>query len=217
MTHTLHRTGSEQSLSEDFVVLMMPSKDINHEGSAPKLRRFFELALENDAIKIGDCRSGNEYHQGGVEKVMSNVEDRAVIHAVFKDEKSLVFMLEALRQENLGLSVVVSGLFDKVEKCCRKAGLEKHTINQSMGRWGRIDELPPEPVLEVNTMCGHGMVTVGLINKVVEEIKRGDISAEEGAEELFKPCMCGIFNPHRAARLLRVLAGQTPSAGTSES
>ena len=50
MTHTLHRAGSEQSLSDDFVVLMMPSKDINHEGSAPKLRRFFELALEQGAI-----------------------------------------------------------------------------------------------------------------------------------------------------------------------
>jgi hypothetical protein len=213
MTHTLHRMGSEHSLSEDFVLLMMPSKDINHEGSAPKLRRFFELALENDAIKIGDCRSGNEYHQGGVAEVMSNVQDRAVIHAVFKDETALVSMLKALKQEDLGLSVVVSGLFDRAEKCCREAGLEKHTINQSLGRWGRIDKLPPEPVLEINTMCGHGMVTVGRINQVVEEIKTGDMTAEEGAEELFEPCMCGIFNPHRAAKLLKVLSGQTPTAG----
>jgi hypothetical protein len=207
MTHTLHRIGSEESLSEDFVLLMMPSKDRNHVGSAPKLRRFFELAIENDAIKIGDCRSGNEYYQGGVDKVMSNVEDRAVIHAVFKDEKALLSMLKALKDEDLGLSVVVSGLFDTVEKCCREAGLEKHTINQSMGRWGCTDELPPEPVLEINTMCGHGMVTVDLIGKVAEKVKAGSITAEEGAEELFKPCMCGIFNPHRAAKLLEALTG----------
>jgi hypothetical protein len=199
--------GSEESLSEDFVLLMMPSKDINHVGSAPKLRRFFELALENGAIKIGDCRSGNEYYQGGVDKMMSNVEDRAVIHAVFEDEEALLSMLKALKDEDLGLSVVVSGLFDKVEKCCREAGLEKHTINQSMGRWGRTDELPPEPVLEINTMCGHGMVTVELIRKVAEKVKAGSITAEEGAEELFKPCMCGIFNPHRAAKLLEALTG----------
>jgi hypothetical protein len=147
---------------------------------------------------------------------MSNVQDRAVIHAVFKDERSLVSMLKALKQEDLGLSVVVSGLFDKVGKCCREAGLEKHTINQSLGRWGRIDELPPDPVLEVNTMCGHGMVTVALINQVVEEIRAGRTSAEEGAEELFKPCMCGIFNPHRAAKLLKALAGEAPTAGRSE-
>ncbi len=214
MTHTLHRMGSAQSLSEDFVLLMMPSKDINHEGSAPKLRRFFELALENGAIKIGDCRSGNEYYQGGVGELLSNVQDRAVIHAVFKDETALVSMLKALKKEDLGLSVVVSGLFDRVGKCCREAGLENHTINQSLGRWGRIDKLPPEPVLEINTMCGHGMVTVGRINQIAEDIKAGRVTPEEGAEELFKPCMCGIFNPHRAAKLLRVLIGQAPAAGT---
>jgi hypothetical protein len=197
--------GPEESLSDDFVLLMMPSKDINHEGSAPKLRRFFELALENGAIKIGDCRSGNQYYQGGVDKVMSNVEDRAVIHAVFSDEDSLLSMLRALKEEDLGLSVVVSGLFDRVEECCRKAGLEKHTINQSLGRWGRVEELPPEPVLEIHTMCGHGMVTVSLISKIAEKVKAGRITAEEGAEELFKPCMCGIFNPHRATRLLEAL------------
>jgi hypothetical protein len=206
--------GSAQSLSEDLVLLIMPSKDINHEGSAPKLRRFFELALENGAIKIGDCRSGNEYYQGGVTEMMSNVQDRAVIHAVFKDETALVSMLRALKQEDLGLSVVVSGLFDSVGKCCREAGLEKHTVNQSLGRWGRVDGLPRGPVLEINTMCGHGMVTVGRINQITDEIKTGRMTAEEGAEELFKPCMCGIFNPHRAAKLLRVLTGQAPPAGT---
>ncbi len=214
MTHTLHRMGSKQSLSEDLVLLMMPSKDINHEGSAPKLRRFFELALENGAIKIGDCRSGNEYHQGGVDRMMANVEDRAVIHALFRDEASLVSMLKALKEEDLGLSVVVSGLFDRVEECCRKAGLEKHTVNQSLGRWGRVDDLPPEPLLEIATMCGHGMVTAELIGQVAEDIKAGRVTAEEGAEELFKPCMCGIFNPHRAAKLLKALVDRTSSAAT---
>lgn len=206
MTHTLHRTGAEQSLSEDFVVLMMPSKDINHERSAPKLRRFFELALEQGAVKIGDCRSGNEYYQGGVENVVSTVEDRAVIHAVFKDETTLVSMLKALKEEDLGLSVVVSGLFDRVGKCCREAGLKPHTINQSLGRWGRTEQLPPDPILEINTMCGHGMVTVSLIHKVVDDVRSGRVTPKEGAEELFKPCMCGIFNPHRAAKLLAALA-----------
>jgi hypothetical protein len=124
--------GSTQSLSEDLVLLMMPSKDINHEGSAPKLRRFFELALENGAIKIGDCRSGNEYHQGGVEKMMSDVEDRAVVHAVFKDEGPLLSMLRALKQADLGLSVVVSGLFDRVGKCVLSGGRSREAHHQSI-------------------------------------------------------------------------------------
>jgi hypothetical protein len=206
MTHTLHRIGTEESLAEDYVLLMMPSKDINHEGSAPKLRRFFELALKNRAVKIGDCRLGNEYHQGGVEKLMANVQDRAVIHASFKDQESLISMLRALKEEDLGLSVVVSGLFDQVQHCCDQAGLRSHSINQSLGRWGRTDLLPSRPIMEINAMCGHGMVTVKLIERVVEDIRSKAITPEEGAEDLFKPCMCGIFNPYRAAKLLRNLA-----------
>ena len=209
MTHTLHRVGTEESLSEDYVVLIMPSKDINHEGSGSKMRQFFEMALEAGAIRIGDARLGNEYHQGGVEKVIENVEDRAVVHAVFKEKGPLIKLLAALKEADLGLSVVVSGLFDQVEQCCRKVGLEKHTINQSLGRWGRTDRLPAQDILQLNTMCGHGMVTVGLIEAVIADVKAGRCTPEEGAERLFQPCMCGIFNPFRAARLLSAAAAAT--------
>ena len=206
MTHTLHRFGTDEALlDEDYVVLMMPSKDVNHVNSAPKLRRFFELALEAGAIKIGDCRGGNEYYQGGVDKIMENVEDRAVITTVFKDRETLIEMLKKLNEENLGLSVVVSGLFGKVTQCCQQARLKPHTINQSLGRWGKTEKLPPNEVLEINTMCGHGMVSVNLINTMVERIKAGKLTAEKAAELLFEPCMCGIFNPHRAAKLLQRL------------
>jgi hypothetical protein len=209
MTHTLHRLGTDASLlKEDFVVLMMPSKDINHVGSAPKLRRFFELALDSGAIKIGDCRSGNEYHQGGVEKILANVEDRAVIHAVFKDRDSLINLLKRLKEEELGLSVVVSGLFGQVAECCQKSGLKPHSINQSLGRWGATNKLPPVGVQEIHTMCGHGMISVNLIMQMVERVKSGKSTPEQAAEKLFKPCMCGIFNPHRAAELLTRLAAE---------
>lgn len=207
MTHTLHRLGTDISLlEEDYVVLMMPSKDINHVGSAPKLRRFFELALEAGAIKIGDCRGGNQYYQGGIEKLLENVEDRAVITAVFKDKESLTRLLKQLKKEDLGLSVVVSGLFDKVRECCSQSGLKPHSINQSLGRWGATQKLPSTGIQEINTMCGHGMVSVNLIKQMVARIKNGKITAEKAAEKLFEPCMCGIFNPHRAAKLLTKMA-----------
>ena len=74
MTHTNHRVGDH--LEEDYIILIMPSRGINVEGSGPKLRRYLEMALENGAIKIGDARLGNEYHQGSVEKVLENMEDQ---------------------------------------------------------------------------------------------------------------------------------------------
>jgi hypothetical protein len=206
MTHTLHRTGSEESLSRDFVLLFMPSKDINHVGSGPKLRRMLEICLENGAIRIGDCRLGNEYYQGGLDKLLQNVEDRAVVHGVFNDPDKVVAALKQLKAEDLGLSVVVSGLFEKVRECCGKSGLTPHTVNNTLGRWGKTDRLPPQDVLELNTMCGHGMVTVKLIEDTAAKVKSGEMTAAQGAERLFKPCMCGIFNADRAARLLTVMA-----------
>jgi len=196
--------GSIESLQDDYVVMLMSSKGINREGSGPKFRRFLQMALDHGAIKIGDAGLGNEYHQGGVNKVLEKVCDRSVVvHAVFKDAGTVTTFLQAIKEVNLGLSVVISGLFDQVAKICRQLGLEKHTVNQSLGRWGRTDKLPPPEILEVNTMCGHGMVSVKLIQDVVDDLKKGRCTPEEGAERLFRPCQCGVFNPHRAARLLR--------------
>ena len=208
MTHTLHRTGSPESLSRDYVLLFMPSKDINHVGSGPKLRRMLEICLENGAIRIGDCRLGNQYYQGGVDKLLAHVEDRAVVHGVFNDPDKVVAALKQLKAEDLGLSVVVSGLFDTVRECCGKSGLTPHTVNNTLGRWGKTDRLPPQDVLELNTMCGHGMVTVKLIEDTAAKVKSGEMTAAQGAERLFKPCMCGIFNADRAARLLNAMAGK---------
>ncbi len=202
MTHTLHRVGDYENLKDDYVFLMMPSQDINHENSAPKLKRFFEMALEKGAIKIGDCRSGNEYYQGGVEEVVNNVEDRAVIHAVFTDRDKVIDMLEALKEEDLGLSVVLTGIVDQVNDCLKEVNIQRHTVEHSLGRWGDKEKLPPKEILEIATMCGHAMVSVNLIRKMIKDIKDERITSREAAEELFKPCMCGIFNVNRAEKLL---------------
>jgi hypothetical protein len=209
MTHTLHRMGSRESLSKDFVILMMPSKDINHEGSGPKLRRLLKICLDKGAIKVGDARLGNPYHQGGLEQMLANIEDRAVVQAVFNDSDKLLEALRAIKEADLGMSVVVSGLFDKVEECCQKAGLQRHTVNESLGRWGKVDKLPPAPIMEINTMCGHGMVAASLIEEALEKVKAGELTPEEAGERLFNPCMCGIFNSDRAARLLRKMAEES--------
>ena len=208
MTHTLHRLGKEESLRQDFVLTMMPSKGINVAGSAAKLKRLLDICMEQGAVKVGDARLGNQYHQGSLDTMLANIEDQAVVQAVFDDAEKVAQVLGAFKEIDLGLSVVVSGLHDEVEKCCRNAGLKRHTVNQSLGRWGRIDRLPSEEVLEINTMCGHGMVAVGLIEEIAGRVRAGGLTAEEGAEELFKPCMCGIFNPVRAAGLLSAMSGE---------
>ena len=56
-------------------------------------------------------------------------------------------------------------------------------------------------------MCGHGLVSGRLVKKMVEDIKKNKTTMEKAALELAKPCLCGIFNPHRAGKLLRKMVG----------
>jgi len=40
---------------------------------------------------------------------------------------------------------------------------------------------------------------------MIHQVKKGKKSLREAAEELAKPCQCGIFNPQRAEKLLAKL------------
>jgi hypothetical protein len=208
MTHTLHRLGTRESLEGDFVMLCMPSKDINHVGSGPKLRRFLELCLKNGCVTIGDARRGNAFHHGSLEKMLDSIEDRAVVTASFNNKEAVIQMLKDLKEEDLGMSVNVSSLFDEVADCCAMAGLRQHTVHHSLGRWGKTEKLPPREILDIALMCGHALVAVNFIKEMIEEVKAGKKTSKEAAAELFKPCMCGIFNTDRAAKLIEAIVGK---------
>jgi len=54
-------------------------------------------------------------------------------------------------------------------------------------------------------MCGHHCISPQSVENYVNLIKKGKISVERAAEKLAKPCVCGIFNPKRAERILKKL------------
>ena len=207
MSHTLHRRGSAESLKRDIVFLMIPAHNFN-DVDVPKaeigarLRRFMEIGLEQGCIYTGNASTGNVHTLGGTQGVLDSTVEGATTHCVFDDEEKALGFMKALKEADLGLSVVVSGLFDMVGECCKKSGLEPHTVEYSLGIWGNTSLLPEEPILEINTMCGHGMVSVGRIQDVVAKIKSGRMTCEEGGRELGKTCTCGIFNWKRAGEIL---------------
>jgi hypothetical protein len=47
------------------------------------------------------------------------------------------------------------------------------------------------------------MVSPHLIAHLLKKIERGKMTHGEAAMELSRQCECGIFNPHRAEKLLR--------------
>ena len=207
MTHTLHRRGTPENLANDYVVFAMSAKGINEKDSATKMRQFMQIAQRYNPVNLGDMKTGNTYSVG-TEKVIADIKDTSIVHAVFTDLETVAKVVQEVKDADLGMSVIISGLFDSAKECCQKTGLTLHTVEHSLDIWGKTEKLAPGDVLEIATMCGHGMVAANLVVSMAEDIEAGRLSAEEAAEELAKQCCCGIFNPVRAAELLGAMAGR---------
>jgi hypothetical protein len=204
MTHTLHRRGNFESLSGDYVVFTMSAKTLNEEGSAERMRRFLQIILRYRPVNFGDMVTGN-IHLKSEEEIFSNIQSTSIVHGVFTDPAIVTQVLQELKEADLGLSVVVSGVHDITETCCQRSHLQKHTLENSLGIHGQVQKLPGEEILQLTTMCGHGMVPANLVEKTVWEIKKGKKILRDGALALTRPCHCGIYNPVRAEQLLRRL------------
>ena len=201
MSHTLHRRGTLESLKNDYVLFAMSAKGINEVESDAKLRRFLEIVNRFGPVNLGDMRTGNRYITTTGE-IIEKTRDTSIVHGVFDNRESLIKALQALKDEDLGISVIVSGLMGDVRECCREAGVNRHTCETSLGIWGKTERLPDEEILRFTTMCGHGQVPFNLVKKMIADIKEGRLTVGEAAEELAKPCQCGVFNPKRAEAML---------------
>ena len=202
MTHSLHRLGDTEDLFDDFTIICMSARGYNDIGSQEKLRRFLRLAIKHNAVNFGNMEAGSALVIDP-EEVIGAIKDGTTVQATFTSEQDFFNIVKDLVEEDLGMSVIIQGLTDKVHECCKQAGVEPHTWNNSLGVWGRTDLLPPKEIMEITTMCGHGMVAVSLVKKVIKDIKSGKIDYAKGVQILAKPCVCGFINPVRVARILR--------------
>ncbi len=204
MTHTLHRTGDVQSLKADFPMLTHVSRGFNDKNAAPRLKQIALTMTKYTDLHFGDCKVGNKYLMDAAE-----IMDKLTVgcQVVFKDKENLIACMKELKKKDQGISIVVSGLFDEVFECCNKVGINPPLIEFALGVHGNTKRLWPPEILDFVTMCGHGLVSGRLVKKMLEDIQKNKITAEKAAIELAKPCLCGIFNPHRAAKLLEKMVG----------
>ncbi|MBS7651779.1 MAG: hypothetical protein QW638_04870 [Candidatus Bathyarchaeia archaeon] len=224
MTHTNHRRGSRESLSRDFVILSMiePTSEAQRTYRGPleeRVRRFLEICGRYRPVAIAARAQGRRlrYLKGWTPEMNSGIHQAASLeevirceeieggvgHAVYADREAVIDVLRELREADLGLSIVVSGVFEEVFEACRRAGLKPHTVNMSLGTWGRTELLPDEPVLELCTMCGHAMISRRLAEAMIERVGAGALTPEAAAVELGKQCTCNIFNTVRGAEIIK--------------
>ncbi|RCW48640.1 hypothetical protein [Halanaerobium sp. MA284_MarDTE_T2] len=201
MTHTLHRRGPYESLEDDYVVFAISAQEVNAKGTASLFADFFKVVKQYNYKNLGDMKTGNMYSVG-VKKIEEEFQDNSIVHAVFDERKEVVKVLKELKDKDLGLSIVVSGLIDSVEKICKESGTEFHTVNNSLGIWGNTNRLPREEVLQISTMCGHGMVSFNLVQDLAQKVKNNKLNIDKAVNEITKQCHCGVINPVRTKRLI---------------
>jgi hypothetical protein len=203
VTNTLHRKGTPSSLKNDYVIFCTMAKGINSQGSGPKIQEFIRICLKYNPVNMGDGYLGNILQEDvGIQRFLSERSDGEGAAAVFTDLDTLQKVIDELIRADLGVSINISGLLDEVQACCRKAGMERHSVEHSLGVWGAKVRLPEREILEVNTLCGHGMVSFNLIRKMVEYVKLRRMTPQKAANLMAKCCECGAFNPVRAEQLL---------------
>jgi hypothetical protein len=188
---------------EDFVILCMAAQKFNAPGSGEKLKKIFNLLLELQPDNIADDNLGGLLTGQTPETILKHMGDKAYVGAAFSDEEKLREALQRLKKADPGISVVVSGRFDTVFRLLSEVGLKPHTVNMSLGTFGKTEILPRKEVLEMTCMCGHGMVSSRHVETVLRKIKADKMTFDEGARELARSCTCGIFNPKRAGELIR--------------
>jgi hypothetical protein len=205
MTHTLHRQGEPAGLCNDFVLLVMPARGINLEGSQEAMQQVWEIISHHSQglSNFGNLTQGNSLRTN-FQQLMKSTSRLA--HAVFVQKEALKACVAELKAAALGPSVVISGLYDEIVDICRDLGVKPHTVNLSLGIHGRTEKLPPPPILEITTMCGHALVSAELVREKIESVARGELSPERAALQLSELCECGIFNPARAENLVRTLS-----------
>jgi hypothetical protein len=203
MTHTLHRRTDHISGIEDFTILCMAAQKYNDKGAGEKLKKIFKLVSDSNPDNLANDNLGGRYTGYTDEEILEHMGDKAYIGAAFSDRSRLRDALIKIKEADLGMSVVVTGNYKVVFEILKEIGLQPHTVNMSLGIFGKKEVLPREEVLAISTMCGHGMVTRRRIENVIEEVRLGKVTPEEGGRRLASTCTCGIFNAKLAAQVLQ--------------
>ena len=218
MTNTLHRYGSGESFKDDYIVFAISARGINDTGAVEKQQRFLEIARKYNPVNMGDASHGAVYHPSknlnplvhwrrnlapDFDTVVRGISCPTTVAAVFDNPDSVVGFVKELKDADIGLSINISGALDKVQECARRAGLERHSVEYSLGFFGQTDRMADSRTLELSTMCGHGMLSFSFVSKLMEWVKQGRRTPEQASTTLARFCSCGVFNTTRACRLFR--------------
>jgi len=234
MTNTLHRYSEHyafetalnpEPIRDDYIVFAMSSRGINDDNLVEKYRAFLRLALKHDPVNIGDATKGGMIRprqdmnptvhwrrdqRSDPEQVIAGIEGHTTVAAVFDSYEAMERFVEELKAADLGVSINISAPMDEAERCCKAAGIARHSVEYSIGFRGRVDKLPDATTLELSTMCGHGMLSANFTKKMLEWVRENRRTPEEAARYMARFCICGVFNLTRAEHIIKRACNRKP-------
>lgn len=202
MTHTLHRRGTEESLKNDYVLLVTAASGINHVDSREKLLKVLEVVWEVGPANVGSQHLGTILQGYSLEEIKAALNEVPRVRCSFSSKEKIREIIKRIQELDLGMSVTVEGPTGDIFDMSKELGIKPHSVNFSLDIWGKKEELPSEEILEFVTMCGHGLISQHLVKKLIEEVRNGKKTPEQAAIQIGIPCVCGIYNPDRAVELL---------------
>ena len=202
MTHSLHRSGKLESLKKDFNWFMYQTKNVNDKNITPKALEFIAVAEALGSENWGDVKTGPRT-RFSVKEIEDNLSDKSRLRGVFPRRDQVVAFLERIKAKDLGMSVVITGVLSEVLPACKEAGVKVHSINYSLGVWGKVERLPDETTLSVTTMCGHHMIPPKYVQYMMDQVEKGRISPEDASIKMANFCYCGIFNQVRCTEIIK--------------
>lgn len=214
MSHSLHRSGTIESQKHDFCWFMYQTKGVNDKDIKPKALVYIEAAERQGSENWGDVKTGPITRFDSAE-IKDKLSDKSRIRGVFTNREQVVGFLKEIKEKDVGMSCVITGLISEVIPCCKEAGVKPHSANFSLGVWGNKGILPDDEILAITTMCGHHMIPPKFVNYIIDQVQKGKMTAEQGAHRLSDFCYCGIFNQVRAADLITEIC-EKKAEGESE-
>jgi hypothetical protein len=230
MTNTLHRWSEHYAaerrpdvppVADDYIVFAMASRKLNDDDLVEKYRTFARLAFRHNPVNVGDATKGGIYRpqphltplahwHRDPDRVINDVQGPTTMAAVFSTFEEMEAFVQELRDADLGVSINISAPMQAARRCCQEVGITPHSVEYSLGFQGRVERLPDRVVLEIGTMCGHGMISHNLVRKLLDWIKEGRRTPQQATKYLARFCICGVFNTARAEKLFEKARTGTP-------
>ncbi|HOD29185.1 MAG TPA: hypothetical protein PKH03_08240 [Syntrophales bacterium] len=235
MSHTSQRRGVDRHTAnrELIVLAMVPSRykrDWGVRGAMRELamtmlkhrpenwlsRNFTRLKVPKLGPAQGVIEFIDKFRPQATPEILVSLAGlmSSVMTAVYTDRDAVARLIAEIkgpwlsrnREKGYPISIVLSGIPDDVRACCTRSGVREHTYLHSIGFYGRVAGLPSEDELSLMTMCGHGLISVHRVRHLTGLIADRHLTPREAAEDIARPCVCGIVNMTRAADIFTRLA-----------